>query len=665
MSRFPTDTESSESTTVAPLPTGLLVGLAWGLFIALVDGLPLLLDGPMLPELGGRLLALGYLAALYGALFALAGAGLGLVTWFLLRLIRQDRSRAELAGLFGALLAAGTAILLGLHRYQPRTGGLLAILLVSLAAGMLVGWLLFRAARGRAMPWRIFRTVALVLYLAVVLAVVSVAGYRTLLRDRPPSASAASGDMATPQQPNVVLITAAGLRADHLGAYGYTDAGGDISPNIDALAGRGVRFEQAMAQSSWTVPSLASLLTSLHPGELGIDCRAVISCRPHVDEQRTTLAEALQSAGYRTAAYLTSPWLTAELGFDQGFERFESVRDQEPFDLAPLYGRMLPWILGCGRDSAACRLFTEGHGRLFDSPIPAGWGGDQVNALATQFLQQNRGERFFLWLHYTEALPPYNLEPAFRPMPQDTLANSERELRAMSYWRLGVPFAPREKLYPSDVEGLKALYDGEVHRLDRLVGSVIAQLEAQGLSDRTVVVFTSDHGQEFMDHGAYTYGHSLHSEVVRVPLIVSGPAVTTPGKSVSTPVALLDLVPTLTGIAGIPAPPEAGGRSLVPALRGESLPESPIYGESLYRVPYELKSLLQDGYKLILNVDDGQFQLYDLRSDPSEQHDMATEAVDVAGELREALLDWMAHTAQVAGELPRSAPPREFSDAIW
>lgn len=648
--------------TPSAIPTGIVVGLACGLLVSLLDGLALLLEGSILPHLGLRLLALAYTAVIYGALGALAGGLLGCCAWIVLRLTRRQAFRARLAATFAGLLAAATAAVFWLHRYQPWPIGWLVVLLLAVAAGLAVRWLLVRAARGGAMPWLAFRALVVGLYLVTVVAVLTAAGYRAWLRDLPALNPPASDQTATAEQPNIVLITAGGIRADHLGAYGYDP---EISPNIDALAQRGLRFERALAQASWTEPSLASLLTSLYPSELGINCRAAISCQPHLDEARTTLAEALQGAGYHTAAYLTDPWLIAELGFDQGFQQFEGVRAQEPFDRGPLRSRTLGWLLGCGRDSAICRLFLRGYARLFDDPIPAGWGGDQVNEQVARFLNLHGNERFFLWVHYSEALPPYDLEPPFGPMPEDPLVSPEKELRAMSYWRLGDPFAPREKLLPRDVEGLTALYDGEVHRVDRLVGGLIGKLEARDLGDRTLVVFASDHGQEFSDHGLYTYGHSLYDEVQRVPLILAGPGVASPGSAVDTPVTLLDLAPTLQEVAGAQLPAEAEGRSLVPALRGQALEEVAVYAESMYRIPQELKSLRRSGYKLIYNVDDGQFALYDLDTEPAELRDVAKEASEVADTMLSELLGWMEHTSQVARELPRAAPPREFPNAVW
>lgn len=649
-----------------PITTGILVGLAWGLLAALLEGLPLLLQGSPWMFLGSRLLAQAYLVVIYGTLYALAGGLLGSAAWVILWVSRRNASRAELAGLYAGLFAAAMAAILWLQRFTLNILGWVVILLLVILTGAGAGWLLHRAAQGKAVSWKTFRNTILATFAIAVVAVLVTAGFRAFFRDRALFNPPLTDKVATPEQPNIVLITAGGVRPDHLGTYGYGITGDpEISPNIDALAQRGIRFERAFAQASWTEPSLASLLTSLYPSELGITCRAAISCQPHLDAKRTTLAEVLQNAGYHTRAYLNSHWLSKELGFAQGFDEFETIRTEEPFDLGAMRSRTLGWLLGCHRDAAPCRLLVQGHELLFDKPIPPGWGGDHTNARVSHFLDLHGGERFFLWIHYSEALPPYSLEPPFRSMPEGDMATPENRLKRMGYWELGDPFTPREKLLPRDNEGLIALYDGEVHRIDRLVGGVIGILDGHGLTDRTLIVFTADHGQEFSEHGGYTYGHSLYDEVLRVPLIFAGSALVPPGQTVETTVGLLDLAPTLTELSSVSLPLEAEGRSLVPVLQGQALAEEPVFSESLYRVPYELKAMRQDKHKLVYRIDDEQFVLYNLQADPSEQHDVSAETPQVAETLKRDLLDWMAHTRQMAQDLPRAVQPSEFSDAVW
>jgi hypothetical protein len=645
-----------------PITTGILVGLGWGLLLSLLEGLPLLLQGSPWPYLGERLLAWAYLAVIYGVAGALAGTVLGGLACLGLRLRQRHRNRAALAAAYAGSLATATLAIWGVHRFRPATLGWGLIVVLAVLAGEAIGWLLHRAARGRAVRWVVFRGAVVVTFGVAAVSVLGVAGFRATLRDlllfNPPS----TDEVATAERPNIVLITAGGIRPDHISIYGYDP---EISPNIDALAWRGVRFERAIAQASWTEPSQASLHTSLYPSELGITCWATIACQPHLDRERVTLAEALRAAGYRTEAYLTSPWLTAELGFDQGFDGFESVRGEEPFDLAAMRGRTLGWLSGCERGATACKWIEKGYELLFDAPIPPSWGGGHANDRVERFLKLHSDERFFLWVHYVEALPPYDLEPGFRPMPEGEMASPARRLARLGYWELGDPFTPREELLPLDVEGLRALYDGEIHRVDWFVGELNVLLDGAGLNGRTLVVFTSDHGQEFMEHGGYTYGHTLYDEVLRVPLIFAWPGVTAPGQVVETPVGLVDLAPTLAEIAGASLPPEAEGQSLVPALRGATLEARPILSESLYRVARDVRALFQDGYKVIYDVDDDRFELYHLSTDPDEQRNLDGEAGPVAKALKRELMAWMSRTAQVMRDLPRATPPREFRDAVW
>jgi hypothetical protein len=644
-----------------PVTTGLLVGLGWGLLLALLDGLPLLLQGSPWPHLGSRLLALAYLSLIYGALGILTGGVLGVVALLGLRLIRRRASRAALAGGYAGVLTAVATAIFGSHRFQPVLLSWGMLFFLGILAGALAGRLLYQAARGRGALWPVFRTGVLVTYGAVIIVVLAVSGFRLFLRDLPLFNPPATNQVATAERPNIVLITASGIRPDHLGINGYDH---EISPNVDALAWRGTRFNQAIAPASWTEPSLASLLTSLYPSELGITCRATISCQPHLDPERLTLAEALQDAGYRTQAFLTDPWLTAELGFDQGFGGFESVRAEEPFDVQAMRARVLGGLLGCQRNATLCELMTQGHGFLFDSPIPPGWGDSHILPRVARFVEIHGDERFFLWVHFAEAVPPYDPGAPFGTVREGDMANPVDLLERIGYWELGDPFTPREKLLPLDLETLTALYDGEIHQMDRLVGELNVLFDQAGLIDRTLVVFTSDHGQEFMEHGGYTYGHSLHDEVVHVPLIIAGPGVVFPA-DVDTTVGLLDVAPTLAEIAGAFLPPAIERRSLVPALRGETLKERPVFSESLYRVPQESKGMYRDGYKVIYHVDKDQFELYDLKADPDEQHDLATQVVPEGESLKRDLLQWMARTSQVARELPRAAPPREFKNAVW
>jgi arylsulfatase A-like enzyme len=271
-----------------------------------------------------------------------------------------------------------------------------------------------------------------------------------------------------------------------------------------------------------------------------------------------------------------------------------------------------------------------------------------------RFLRLHGDERFFLWLYYMEPHTIYDPDQPFRPLPADITPSREKFLRALTFGPLGD--AGTETIRPVDLQALLSLYDGEIAAVDALVGEVLTELENQGLADRTVVILLSDHGEEFLDHGDYTHGHTLYDELLRVPFIVSGPAVKAPGRMVKTQVRLLDLVPTVCEIAGAPIPEEAGGRSLFPFLNGEEMEELPAFSESLHTTIFQKKSIRHDGYKLIYDIESGDLELYDLRSDPREQVNLADQAPEVAAEMLAELQAWMVRSAQAAAELPRQRP---------
>jgi arylsulfatase A-like enzyme len=646
---------------------GLIAGLGWGLAVSLADGLPLLWQGTPWPHLGQRLLALAYLAAIYGVIGALLGTILAALGFIIVRLFRR-RASSPIPYVIGTL-GAGTLAAVWGQRIQPEPLGWVLIAILSAATGLGVGWLAARVVRHgstatgsethpglglRALPVAIAS-----LFLLALLAVASSAIVHSV-QGRQPAQAAVAGQAMGP--PNIVLITASGIRADHLGVYGYEPA---VSPNLDALAARGVRFEQAIAPGSWSRPSTAALLTSLYPGALGYHRDATGVLSPAPDSMRTTLAEALQATGYHTGAILASVWFNAD-GFAQGFDTFDAARDQAPYDRTPMRGRMLGWLLGCGKDTTACRLYLQGRDSVMGAGLMADQGDEAINTRAARFLDQHAGEPFFLWINYDDALPPYSEVEPLKPIAEDPLGNSVGLLARLDYWALGAPFTARETLLPLDAAGLTSLYDGEVQHVDGLVGALLVMLDEHGLTDRTVVVVASDHGQELGDHGGYTYGHTLYDEVVRVPIIVAGPGVAAVGQAVDTPVSLIDLAPTLAEMAGTVLSGEAQGISLVPALQGQALDERPVFSEALYRVPFDQQAIRSGGYKLIYRESDVQVELYDLQADPAESHDLAAERPDVADALRNDLQQWKSQMQELERTgLPHSTSHDADADKLW
>jgi arylsulfatase A-like enzyme len=402
-------------------------------------------------------------------------------------------------------------------------------------------------------------------------------------------------------------------------------------------------------------------MTSLYPSELGIHFQRTLSVDMHLDHRRVTLAEALGDAGYRTQAYVANPLLIPDHGFAQGFDHFVGYREETySFDLAGLRERPLIWLM-CARSQGAfstgavCASFDWGYHQLFDPPLVA-WrddgDGSKITEYGKRFLRLHKDERFFLWLHYMEPHTKYQPSLPFRPLPSEITPERERFLRHIEFWG----YRGEDVLRPVDLEGLISLYDGEIADSDALVGEILSELERQGLVNRTVIILNSDHGEEFYDHGGYAHGHSFYDELIRVPLIISGPAVETPGRMVETQVRLLDLLPTVCGIAGVPTPKEARGHSLVPFLRGEETEQLPAFSEVLNSSIFRKNALRQDSYKLIYDVDGGATELYNWRTDPHEQVNLADQHPEMVEEMLAELKAWMAQNAITASELPRQRP---------
>jgi arylsulfatase A-like enzyme len=277
--------------------------------------------------------------------------------------------------------------------------------------------------------------------------------------------------------------------------------------------------------------------------------------------------------------------------------------------------------------------------------------GQRLNSLARRFIRLHGEEQFFLWLHYMEPHSLYTPREPFGALPPTVGVEREDFLRS---WQ------PANKTWPlvmrdDDRAATLALYDGEVLDADELVGEVWDEVKARGLADRTLLVVTADHGDEFGEHGDYGHGHTVYQDVTWVPLIFAGPQVASPGRVVETPVAMLDLMPTLLDAAGAPLPDPIRGESLLPVLRGGDPAKRPVYSECpARRTRYDDKALRLGDYKLVYNVKLDQIELYNLRTDPGEQVDLSAEEPERAAAMRVELRTWMAQAIETWASLPQA-----------
>lgn len=543
--------------------------------------------------------------------YALAGAAGGALGWLGMRALRGRR--ASVSGALG-LATFGLGFLVAgdwVHEVVLAATPFLAP--VSLAASCavvilaaLLGGLLARALGAR--PGRTAALLALVALGAQGTAVLGATPAGRRYSDHPPPA-----DPAT--HPNVLMIVIDTLRADRLSCYGYPRP---TSPEIDALAERGVLFERAYAQAPWTRASVASLLTSLYPAS-----HRTNSIWERMAESLVTLPEVLREAGYRTACFSANENVSPVFGFDQGFEDFWIFRPSQLLRYTA-WGRIEDWVRekrGWGRQAMA-----------FD-------GSDSESVNEKIFSWADRVERdrpYFLYVQYIDPHSPYHA-------PED-LINEEPPDADDMYRRGKIPHtcAPYPfEVWPEQeegiVEGIEALYDAEIRFVDRSIGRLLRRFEDQGWLENSYVVVTADHGEEFYDHGQLGHGQSVFDELVRVPLIVVGPGLA-PARRVE-PVELIDLFPTVIDWAGLKSPQSVHGVSLAPLLAGGS-------GEQfrtswLHRVDEvdPVAGLLVGTEKIIevRHEDQVRTLLFDLASDPREQHDLSAERAERFGQLLEQL----------------------------
>jgi arylsulfatase A-like enzyme len=599
-------------------------GLLAGAFVGLVEVV-------LLVVLGGdpsRLHALSWALVAYGAL----GLLLGLFVGTALFLLDRDMDRASAY----AYVWAGVYFLLGflvvryrLYRDLLHEGirtlspqGLLfhaGLLLLLGFSALFVVWL-----------WRrpVLRPLTEPRGAGVAFALVIALGAVVSFAFRPGESLATSPEGIPPGlegTPNVILIGVDTLRADRLSSYGYHSQ----TPNIDALAGDGVRYTAMTAQASWTKPSFATIFTSLYPSS------HTATGKPHrLPQVVTTLAEALSASGYHSGGFADNPSISASFGFDQGFADYVY--------LEPAY------LLGGSEATsqlALYQLLRRGWAMISGEGIYVQnfyQDASVVNQHALDWMEKNKHTRFFLFLHYMDPHDPYFEHP---------------------YNGYGHARASDQNPDPSMAPEFSHLYDGEVRYLDEHLGQLFDWLKAEGLYEETLIVLTADHGEEFQEHGGWWHGQTLYQEQINVPLIVKYPVSLGEGSSQASTVSpslvvddlvrSLDIAPTILDVAGVYIPEAMVGRSLWSATDPVSLAFSEEDHEGNV-----LQSVRTPDRKLILaNPDNPRGlpaeALFDLNSDPGELRNLASTAPDQIDALRGPLEDLLAFARgqAVAGEI--------------
>lgn len=433
-------------------------------------------------------------------------------------------------------------------------------------------------------------------------------------------------------RPNIVLIVLDSVRKDHLSCYGYPRA---TTPNIDRIADEGIRFTRAYATSCWTIPSHASLFTSLYPSQHGAN-----AATKWLDTEHLTMATYLRERGYQTAAITCNGFISGHTNLNNGFEL--------SIDVERLRG---------GPDSLRSRVVRGVH-RRWKRLVRRDRGAIRATALAQEWLcRQDSDTPFFLFMNFMDCHLPYRLRgPArYKFVPTSKRSRVNRIPQdPFGYMAGELP------LTAEDIADLQRLYDGALYHLDRHVGQLYRQLQVLGLDERTIFIITSDHGESFGEHGLLDHQYGLYEHLLAVPLIMVVPMGYAGGQTLQSSVQLVDVFPTVaslldrsdaqTNLAHLPGTSMLEGQTRDYVLAEYLIPNLqtmrrrfPNVDVSRYDVALRA---ISDGRHKLIQRSDGQDELYDLTVNPNETRNLLYEhpsvATDLTNQLRYALGEWPA-----------------------
>lgn len=398
----------------------------------------------------------------------------------------------------------------------------------------------------------------------------------------------------------VILIVIDALRADSLSCYGSECVS---TPNIDALGADGILFERAYSSSSWTVPSVSSILTGVSPWT-----HQVLNSRYSIPEKCETFAERMKEAGYLTGAIGHNPHLHKN-GYQQGFVYYDfySKSGGLPLD------RIL-WLVWPERFSLVSST-------------------SRLTKLAQELMEKWTNKDTFLWLHYFDPHNPYT-------PPSEYLGN-QKQIVPMKNRMEELKMIKRKTLTVLEKERFRKLYEGEVRYVDAEVGELLNYLKSQGLYENSLIVLTSDHGEEFWEHGGYYHGRTLYNESLRVPLIIKLPNSEVKGR-VSEAVSNECILPTVLELCRI-GYDSAGmsGDSLSHLWSGESMDERQ---KALFsKAPHgdrNCEMVLFENRKYIRWPSSGKEEFYDLEKDPHELENLFEQKKQEVVQAKKLLREW-------------------------
>jgi arylsulfatase A-like enzyme len=422
----------------------------------------------------------------------------------------------------------------------------------------------------------------------------------------------------TERPPNVVLISLDTLRPDRLGCYGGTEA---LSPRLDALAAEGLRFDQAYSTSSYTLPSHASMLTGTYPAFHG-----AVDIDDTLDAKRSPfLARILRDAGYQTAAFTGGGYVSVTYGFGEGFDRYS--HNDPIWALDGLRGKQLLQTMSWERVPAQVAFLTR-----YGTPSVVKW-----------IEERDAGTPFFTFLH---TYIVHNYAPDQESLARAGLLGEDGSEQPFNHQDRSRYNEGESGLRDTVYEQYMPYYDATIGMADDFVGQVLDALERAGLAENTIVIVTSDHGEEFGEHGFFGHGETLYSSNTLIPLIARLPdgvgAVTQPAV-LDEPVSLVDLAPWILKLVGL-APDQ---RMAVVAPLGPTRLDPPGRDSLFVELDTRVNRLtvLRDGSRVLHRLLDGEARgfdegdqlLFEVSTDPGETRDQSGSERDLAASMADII----------------------------
>ncbi|MFQ5706804.1 MAG: sulfatase [bacterium] len=437
------------------------------------------------------------------------------------------------------------------------------------------------------------------------------------------------------QTPNIVLIVLDTLRPDHLSCYGYAKP---TSPNLDQVAKEGVLFQNAFCTAPWTLPSHGSIFTGAYVSRHGLDQGSEV-----LADDLVTMAELLARQGYATAAFSSNIWVSKMTGLSRGFSYFKRA-NVPPFDEV-------------AEPNPLQKMVKEIYWRYFFKRYD--YGAREINGMVKHYFSRvwNKERPFFMFINYLETHLKYEPPGKFR----DLFLEDKAQKRLARHVNQDARKVNGGLLHMSEAEFevLRALYDAEIRYVDYRLGEVLSLLKELNRLDDTLLILTSDHGENIGDHGLMDHQFSVHDTLVQVPLIIRFPKAFEPSSVAGQFVQTVDFLPTVADILNLSPnslpQDQIQGQSILSLQRNGN--QRAVFAEYLNpRVQVlerafpdrdwsafnrKLRSIRTDRHKLIA-ASDGAHELYDVENDPAEAENRIKEHPELAQQLLRRLDDWVA-----------------------